>query len=75
MITTMAEDSTSRKRLKKKVLDRWENEGGRLCDDPTKTPENRTQGTRERTGSKLSRETSAASNDNPPVETRRQNKK
>ena len=31
----MAEDSTSRKRLKKKVLDRWENEGGRICTDST----------------------------------------
>lgn len=27
-------DYISRQRLKKKVLDRWENEGGRLCADP-----------------------------------------
>ncbi len=27
-------DYASRKRHKKKVLDRWENEGGRLCDAP-----------------------------------------
>ena len=27
-------DDASRKRLKKKVLDRWENEGGRILADP-----------------------------------------
>ena len=30
---------TSRKRLKKKVLDRWENEGGMIPDKQTKTLE------------------------------------
>ena len=33
----MEEDITSRRRLKKKFLDRWENEGGRLCDELTST--------------------------------------
>lgn len=28
-------DLISRKRLKKKALDRWENEGGRVCTDST----------------------------------------
>ena len=31
-------DYASKKRLRQKVLDRWENEGGRLCEDLTKTP-------------------------------------
>ena len=29
------ENTVSRKRLKKKVLERWENEGGKVCDVPT----------------------------------------
>lgn len=28
-------DYISRKKLKQKVLDRWENEGGRICDEQT----------------------------------------
>ena len=28
------EDPASRKRLKRKFLDRWENEGGKVCLDP-----------------------------------------
>ena len=39
-ITTMEKDDISRKRLKKKVLDRWENEGGSLDEEVTKSPEN-----------------------------------
>jgi hypothetical protein len=30
------EDPVSRKRLRRRVLERWENEGGRLCDEETK---------------------------------------
>ena len=30
----MEQDYISRRRLRRKVLDRWENEGGRLCADP-----------------------------------------
>ena len=30
-------DLSSRKRLKKKALERWENEGGRICADSTTT--------------------------------------
>jgi len=32
-------DCTSRKLLKKKVLDRWENEGGRISAGPTREDE------------------------------------
>ena len=32
-------DYITRKRLKKKVLDRWENEGGRIISDPVGTDE------------------------------------
>ncbi len=31
-------DFVSRKRLKKKVLDRWENEGGAMSADQTRNP-------------------------------------
>lgn len=34
-------DQLARKRLKKKVLDRWENEGGRISTDPTSEDEGR----------------------------------
>ena len=34
-------DQIARKRLKKKVLDRWENEGGRISADPTCADEGR----------------------------------
>ena len=41
-------DPVARKRLKKKMLDRWENEGGRVADDPTsaeeKTPTSKPKG-------------------------------
>jgi hypothetical protein len=34
-------DYVARKRLKKKMLDRWENEGGRICSEPIKADERR----------------------------------
>jgi hypothetical protein len=34
-------DPIARKRLKKKMLDRWENEGGRLAANPTSADEKR----------------------------------
>jgi hypothetical protein len=34
-------DPIGRKRLKKKMLDRWENEGGRLAANPTSADEKR----------------------------------
>jgi hypothetical protein len=33
------DDEITRKRLKKKVLDRWENEGGRIVADPAGSDE------------------------------------
>jgi len=56
----MKENDISRKRLKRKVLDRWENEGGRLCDDRSKAPENSTRRKLERKVRKFSPGTSAA---------------
>ena len=50
----MKENDISRKRLKRKVLDRWENEGGRLCDDLTKAPGNSTRRKPARKAPKLS---------------------
>ena len=32
-------DSIERKRLKKKMLERWENEGGKIADDPVVAPQ------------------------------------
>ena len=34
-------DPTARKRLKKKMLDRWENEGGRIATDNTSADDTR----------------------------------
>ena len=34
-------DPTARKRLKKKMLDRWENEGGRIATDTTTADDTR----------------------------------
>ena len=33
-------DPTSRKRLKQKMLERWENEGGRIASETTSTDKN-----------------------------------
>lgn len=35
-------DSIARKRLKKKMLERWENEGGKIATDTTSAEANRT---------------------------------
>ena len=42
------EDAISRKRLRRKVLERWENEGGRICVDPGKTTQTGTSSKRGR---------------------------
>ena len=57
-------DPVSRMRLKKKVIDRWENEGGKLCDDLSKPPTSSPSRKREIKVPKLSREITAG-NDNP----------
>jgi hypothetical protein len=49
-------DDNARKRLKKKMLDRWENEGGRIAADstissesnPATNPDNRTPASRDK---------------------------
>jgi hypothetical protein len=44
----------TRKRLKKKMLDRWENEGGRIPADPTSADENRSTSDHQNEGKQLS---------------------
>ena len=63
----MEEDTTSRKRLKKKFLDRWENEGGRICDDLKKTAESHSPRTRKSDIPKFSSRFSTARNDDLPI--------
>jgi hypothetical protein len=40
-------DQIARKRLKKRMLDRWENEGGRISADPTSADKGRPKSDRE----------------------------
>ena len=47
-------DQPTRKRLKKKMLDRWENEGGRIAADPTSADEARPVSDHEGEGKQLS---------------------
>lgn len=51
-----------RRRLKKKMLDRWENEGGRIAADPAGTDDTRPKSQAEGKGKQLS-----ASRGNPTV--------
>lgn len=51
-----------RKRLKKKMLERWENEGGRIGADPPSADDTRPTSEHERKGKQLS-----ASRGNPTV--------
>ena len=53
-------DYITRKRLKKKVLDRWENEGGKIIADQTSADESSPTSAHESEGNQLS-----APNDNP----------
>ncbi len=55
-------DPIARKRLKKKMLDRWENEGGRIATDTTSADASRPTGEDKGRGRKQS-----APSDNPPV--------
>lgn len=57
-------DQIARKRLKKKMLDRWENEGGRVSADLTSADEGRPASDHEGEGKQLS-----ASQDNLAVGT------
>ena len=56
-------NQTERKRLKKKMLERWENEGGSIADDPTIAKESNPSSQREGEGNQAS-----ASNDSSRVE-------
>jgi hypothetical protein len=47
-------DQIARKRLKKKMLDRWENEGGMIAADPTSAGETRPTNDHEGEGKQLS---------------------
>jgi hypothetical protein len=47
-------DKIARKRLKKKMLDRWENEGGRITADPTSAEEIRPKSEHEGEDTQLS---------------------
>lgn len=69
------EDPVSRIRLRRKVLDRWENEGGRLCDDVTKPFQSIPLRKRKKKVPKVFPGISAAGNDNPPVGKSNPNKK
>jgi len=51
--TTMP-DNIERKRLKKKMLDRWENEGGRIADDAPIGNQSNPASQSEREGSRAS---------------------
>jgi hypothetical protein len=55
-------DYITRKRLKKKMLDRWENEGGRISADPPIAPETNPASKHESEGNQPS-----ASHDNSSV--------
>jgi hypothetical protein len=55
-------DPIARKRLKKKMLDRWENEGGRIAADTTSANESRLTSEDKSHGGKLS-----SPNDNSTV--------
>ena len=55
-------DQIARKRLKKKMLDRWENEGGRISADPTGADEGTPTSSHKGEGKQLS-----ASRDNSTV--------
>jgi hypothetical protein len=57
-------DQMARKRLKKKMLDRWENEGGRISADPTSVDEGTPTSGHKGEGEQLS-----ASQDNSAVGT------
>ncbi len=55
-------DPVARRRLKRKMLDRWENEGGRIATDTTSADANRPTGEDKGRGKKRS-----SPSDNSPV--------
>ncbi len=70
-------DPIARKRLKKKMLDRWENEGGRIATDATSADPSRPTSEDEGHGSKPSspNDKSAAGAPAPPAKRRKPTRK
>jgi hypothetical protein len=62
-------DYIARKRLKQKVLERWENEGGKINTEPAVAPRINPTGNHESRGNRSSpsRESSSASTRNAPT--------
>ncbi|MCW5961613.1 MAG: hypothetical protein KIS76_15725 [Pyrinomonadaceae bacterium] len=53
-------DFVSRKKLKKKVVDRWENDGGKIVADGKKSPENIIPPKRKRKKNRIGKSSDAA---------------
>ena len=64
-------DPIARKRLKKKMLDRWENEGGRIATDTTSADASRPTSEDKRQGRKLSSPSDKSSDSVPASPTKR----
>ena len=64
-------DPIERKRLKKKMLDRWENEGGRITADPAGAADIRPTSEHEGKGKQRSASRNNATADGPPSSTKR----
>ena len=64
-------DPVARKRLKKKMLDRWENEGGALAADTTTADETRLPSENKAEGKKLSSQRFKSTPGAPPSSTKR----
>jgi hypothetical protein len=59
------ENPNSRRRLRRKVLERWENEGGKICTDPGTMPEIGMPGKRDMQNPSLSDESLMKVDDGP----------
>jgi hypothetical protein len=70
-------DQIARKRLKKKMLDRWENEGGSISADPTSADEGTPTSGHKGEGRHLSasRDNSTVGTPAPPVKKRKPTRK
>ena len=70
-------DPIARKRLKKKMLDRWENEGGRIATDTTSADANRPTSENKRHAKKRSSAPDNSTEGVPasPIKTRRPSRK
>ena len=64
-------DSIARQRQKKKMLDRWENEGGKIAADPTTSNDTKLTNANKSHGKKLSSERDNSTVGAPASPTRR----